>query len=384
MSKGNIKVLVAVLISVLLVISVVFYAFAVSESDLEKLQKEAEELADQIKDLEKDIAQAKADKKAALKIKNQIDQKIELIEKEITNKTEIINAYSEAISEKESEISDLEKKQSEEYQLFLGRVRAMEEMGTQSYWTCLLTTDSLGEFLSMASIISDILSYDRAIMQELDGLQKGLEEAKLSLENSKRELEEAKYELVEQEKGLEKELAAADKLINDLEHEYNDYVETYEDAEEAMEQLQKEILEMETELENAKYVGGDYLWPVEGYHTITSKFGMRLHPILKVYKLHTGVDVKVPKGVPIMAANDGVVVTAGYNTGYGNYVVIDHGGGQKTLYAHMTKYLVKKGQTVERGDKIGTVGSTGYSTGAHLHFEIIIDGEQVDPMQFFD
>lgn len=123
-------------------------------------------------------------------------------------------------------------------------------------------------------------------------------------------------------------------------------------------------------------------WPVPGYTRITSNYGMRTHPITGIYKLHTGVDLGAPMGANFVAANDGVVTKAGYNGAYGNMVIIDHGGGISTLYAHGSEILVTVGQTVKKGDVILKVGSTGYSTGAHAHFEVRVNGQVVNPLPY--
>ena len=134
---------------------------------------------------------------------------------------------------------------------------------------------------------------------------------------------------------------------------------------------------------DTKYIGGEFAWPVPGYTRITSKYGMRTHPITGIYKLHTGVDIGAPMGANFVAANDGIVVKAGYNGAYGNMVIIDHGGGVQTLYAHGSEILVKVGDVVKKGETaVLKVGSTGYSTGAHAHFEVRINGETTDPLPY--
>ena len=156
-------------------------------------------------------------------------------------------------------------------------------------------------------------------------------------------------------------------------------------AEAAEEKLQEEIRAALAGKGDEEFVGGEWLWPVNGYYGITSKFGYRYHPLTGVYKMHTGVDV-AGSGInrkPIRAANSGTVLKAGYNVGYGNYVVIDHGGGYTTLYGHASSLAVSAGQKVSRGDTIAYVGSTGYSTGPHLHYEIIQNGERKNPLSFY-
>ena len=130
------------------------------------------------------------------------------------------------------------------------------------------------------------------------------------------------------------------------------------------------------------YVGGEFAWPAPGYKTITSNFGMRYHPIFKVYRSHSGTDIGMPTGAYIIAANDGIVATSLYSNSYGNMIILNHGGGLSTLYAHGSKILVQTGQEVKKGDIIMQAGSTGWSTGPHLHFEVRLNGKCIDPMPF--
>jgi murein DD-endopeptidase MepM/ murein hydrolase activator NlpD len=149
-----------------------------------------------------------------------------------------------------------------------------------------------------------------------------------------------------------------------------------------MERLQREIaaeIAAQQRRNRTTYVGGIMAWPAPQFTRASSPFGVRFHPVFKVNRMHTGVDLAAPTGSPIVAANDGVVLRAEWNGGYGNCVVIDHGGGIATLYAHASRILVKKGQQVKKGQTIALIGSTGTSTGPHLHFEVLKDGKAVRP-----
>ena len=132
------------------------------------------------------------------------------------------------------------------------------------------------------------------------------------------------------------------------------------------------------------FVGGEFIWPAPGYTTITSRFGMRFHPVLKVYSLHKGTDIGAPTGSYVVASNDGVVISSTYTTGYGNMVMIDHGGGIVTLYAHGSELIAQLGDQVKKGDLIMKVGSTGWSTGPHLHFEVRFNGQPIDSLEFLN
>ena len=147
-------------------------------------------------------------------------------------------------------------------------------------------------------------------------------------------------------------------------------------------EINKQILILALQGIDTKYIGGELEWPVPGYTRITSKYEMRVHPITGQYKLHTGVDIAAPIGSDFIAVNDGIVIKAEMNAAYGNMVIIDHGGGISTLYAHGSEILVQVGQTVKRKDAVLKVGSTGYSTGPHAHFEVRINGITTDPLPY--
>lgn len=177
--------------------------------------------------------------------------------------------------------------------------------------------------------------------------------------------------------------AESDKMIKALEADASAYEEELKKAEKAEQEMQKTINEMMKQLSKAAYVGGTFTWPVPGCTKITDPFGPRIHPITKKKSTHTGVDIGAPYGTKIVAANTGTVIISGYNYAYGNYVVIDHGGGYSTLYGHMSKIAAKKGANVKKGAVIGYVGSTGLSTGNHCHFEIRKNGVAENPMNHF-
>jgi murein DD-endopeptidase MepM/ murein hydrolase activator NlpD len=168
-------------------------------------------------------------------------------------------------------------------------------------------------------------------------------------------------------------------MVNELKDQQASLSKLMKDIEAQEKAVDDEIKRLQMERD---YVGGELAWPAPGYYRITSEFGMRFHPVLKYNKLHTGIDIGVPSGSKIVAANDGVVIIAKYNVAYGYYIVIDHGGGISTLYAHNKKLLVSVGQTVKKGQVISYSGSTGYSTGPHLHFEYRINGEYQNPLDY--
>lgn len=385
---------IAGVIAALLVIALLFsivpylffgsYAYQASQENIKKLEKQLTDIAAQKKKIEQELSKITKDRKSLISQKAKLDEQIELAAHEIEVSEELISALSDNIAEREAEIERLEGEQQAQHELLKKRLRAMYESGTATYLGILLESDSFSSFLTRFEVVSQIAEYDKELIKGICALKEQVTCNKEEIEKNRSAEETQRATLEAQKTDLIKKSEQASKMIRDLENNEEEFKENYAEIEKEEEKVQKEIKEMIAELAKKNvYVGGTFTWPLPGYYTITSEFGMRKHPILKVMKLHTGVDIGAPKGTTIVAANSGTVVTSSYSTAYGNYVAIDHGGGVATLYAHMSKRLVSKGDTVKKGQKIGLVGSTGYSTGNHLHFEIIKNGEYIDPMTEF-
>jgi murein DD-endopeptidase MepM/ murein hydrolase activator NlpD len=259
------------------------------------------------------------------------------------------------------------------------RLQVMYKSSSTTMLDTLLESKSPVEFYERLHYMSVISENDSKLIQELEEarqdveLKKRLQEqAKEFLEEKASEKEERLRELSTSRSQIEGEISRSKKEIANLEKEIDKQIEESK-------RLNSVIKSLSTK---KKYAGGSMTWPCPSSYTITSSYGMRKHPVLRKYKMHTGIDIAADKGASIVAANSGTVIMAHYDTnGYGNMVVIDHGGGITTLYGHASKLLVKVGQEVKAGAVIAKVGSTGLSTGNHLHFEVRVNGETKDPMK---
>ncbi len=359
----------------------------VTQSEINKLKENAASLAQQKKDLKNQLKAIKADKNEAQNKKSVIEQQMGVIQDEIDNIDGQIAGYSLLIGEKSQDIADTQAKEAEQYRLFCARVRAMEEDGQTSYWSILFSSDTFSDLLDNFMMVQEIVDYDNAVMNDLIATRNKIEGEKAELENLKTERETARQEQVAAKQELSTRQSEVDSLIKEISAQEGELEAQEAALRKAANAVDAEIKRMEKEMaqqiQNVPSESG-FLWPLNGYDTLTSLYGGRIHPITHKPHNHTGIDIPAPGGTPILASKSGVVTTSTYmKGGYGNYVVVSHSDGTSTLYAHMSSRLAKKGQTVKQGQVIGKVGTTGRSTGNHLHFEIRVNGSRRDPIDYF-
>ena len=362
-------------------------ASAVTQEEIDALKGDAAALDAEKKELQEQLKAVQADKSAAQEKKSLIEQQMNVIQEEINNITAQINSYNELIAQKEEELAQAEAEEEEQYDLFCQRVRVMEEQGEVSYWSILFSSSDFAELLDSFMMVEEFIEYDNAIMEQILALQAQIEEDKSQLEQAKADQEEAKAKQVAAKQELADQEAEVDKLIAQISSQEDELEAAEAKLKAAANAMDAEIKRLEKELAsqiaNVPSESG-FLWPLDaGYNTLSSLFGSRIHPITGKPNNHTGIDIPAPKNTKIYAAKSGVVITSTYNSSYGNYVVVSHSDGTSTLYAHMNKRNASVGQTVNQGAVIGYVGTTGSSTGNHLHFEIRLNGNRVDPIDYF-
>ena len=366
---------------ILLVVCASTFAFAGNSyddqiNDLEgqkdNLQDRMDDIRDQQKDVKDDISQTTNEIRV-------LDGKIQEREGEIDELETRIRGLVTQIDYKKAELSETEKNYAEYMELFNKRLRAMYMNSDMDYLELVLTAQSISELAVRLDMVSYIAENDKELLEDLNNTQLLIRHQKYELEMAEQEMRTKRQIVVDAKKELLANAEQKQGMVNTLKDQYEGLSKIMKDIEAQEKAVNDEIKRLQMERD---YVGGELAWPSPGYYRITSKFGMRFHPVLKRRKLHTGIDIGVPSGSKIVAANTGVVLIAKYNVAYGNYVVIDHGGGISTLYAHNKKLLVTPGQSVERGQVIAYSGSTGYSTGPHLHFEYRINGEYQDPLEY--
>ncbi len=381
--------IIALLIVILLVLGMfttIAFSFQTNASEVSDMQHELDDLISKREKLEKELEAIKNKKDAALEQKVILDQQIMDLNAEADILDGMVDALSEELDASEAALEKAQDVLDENIDLAKDRIRAMYELGNTSYLSIILSSGSLHDFIARVEMVKQMSAYDQKVIDELKATKTTIEEETKAITEKKEAQEKALSALESNVSSLKKKQSQSAALIDGFNEKTAENIKAIEAAERAEAELQAEIRKALANSSNDTFVGGQFLWPIPGYYTVTSEFGYRTHPTTGVYKLHTGVDIAGSKisGKPILAANGGTVLKAGYNRGYGNYVVIDHGGGFSTLYAHASSLAVSAGQTVARGDTVAYVGTSGYSTGYHLHFEIIENGEYQNPLSYFN
>lgn len=403
-----------------LVLSILPSAHAASSSEIrdqiDQLEEDEKELEAKIEDLKQQQSENLSDVRAIMEQKANIDQQIGLLRKKIRNLDDQISSYALLIADKQKELDEKQVHLQELNEKNKERIRAMEEEGELSYWSVLFQASSFTDLLDRLSMVEEIAASDRRRLEEMKAAAAEVEEAKAALKEEKLLLEESRAKL-EADKAEQEALSAeSQRLLSEAIAQGEAFEQLMEEYEEEHNNIGNEIANKEVEFKDAEYSeymatmtkpttaptkpsyntgsGGNggssvdtdgitWIVPVS-YSYVSSAFGKRIHPIEGIEKWHYGVDLAGPgiNGRPIYASRGGVVIYAGWYGAGGWTVKIDHGDGFTTVYMHMSDYIVSAGDYVGAGQTIGYVGSTGGSTGPHLHFEVRLHGEAKNPMDY--
>jgi murein DD-endopeptidase MepM/ murein hydrolase activator NlpD len=364
------------------------------EAEIAEAKKEVTSLKSNLTDVEKlkaELEQSKSDLTAYV---TQLDGQLSDIQDKIEQYNTLITEKEEEIEETEEELTLATEQQEQQYEAMKKRIKFMYEKGDTFYLELLFTSGGFSEMTNKADYIEALSKYDRNQLEEYAKTTELIRLCKEEMESEKEVLDEAK-EAVEQEEAnvntllseKEAQLSSVSSDISDKEAAIQEYENMIAEQNAEIAALEKAVAEEKARLEaeNAQariYNGGMFTFPCPGYTTISSEYGTRTDPILGTEKFHSGVDLAAPAGTAILAAYDGDVVAAAYSSSMGNYVMIDHGSGLYTIYMHASALYVSTGQTVTKGQKIAAVGSTGRSTGNHLHFSVRLNGSYTSPWNY--
>ncbi len=363
--------------------SSVFNSKAVDDTVASSYKEQIAALESKQQTLKSKLSSLKSQAASAYEYKNNLDELSNVTQTKIATAEALSAELTIKIEQTEESIKEKEEGIKTTFDKFLERMRVSYEDGEASYLSILLGSEDMADFLSKMDMVSSILEYDRNLKAQYETEKSELEAEKVLLEEDKAYQENLLKE-------LESDKAEYDNLLNEnanylksLESDISATTSAYEAAKEQENALDAQLTQYLASLqqkEQSNYVGGEFIWPLNGYTAVSSGFGWRT--LNGVSDYHRGIDIPAPGGTPIHASNGGTVVTATGHGSYGNYVVINHGGGKSTLYAHMSAIGCSVGQTVSQGQVIGYVGTTGYSTGNHLHIEVRIDGVANNPLNY--
>jgi murein DD-endopeptidase MepM/ murein hydrolase activator NlpD len=351
-------------------------------TEMDNLELEKNNLESQIEEKENQVQYIQEEMSATLVELEELAQEISDKEIEIQELEIQELDLKNKIATTEAELKDIQEKYELQKSALEQRLVVMYKMGNIGYLDVLLSSKSLFEFLSNYYFLSRIIETDNNLLETVSEKKEQIQKMATDLETQKNLFEAYRETKEKTQIALSNMKIIKDNRVTELNEQDATLHSEIEDYRNQIEAIEIEIRQLALANIGEEYVGGTMAWPVPGYTRISSQYGMRTHPITGVYKLHTGTDISAPLGATFIAANDGVVVKAEYNTAYGNMVIIDHGGGVQTLYAHGSEILVEVGQTVFQGTPVLKVGSTGYSTGPHAHFEVRINGTCVNPLEY--
>ena len=423
-----IAIVMAILMAFSLIASVLPTAFAISQSDIDALQKKKDELSARVAEAEERVNTLKNEQANVLDQKTALEEKNNAAKEALALVAEEIVMYDGIIAEKTEELNQALNREEVQLEKYRTRVRAMEESGGYNILSVLMSSGNFNEFLTAMDDMEKIMTSDRDLEDLYIAAREESERVKAEYEAVKADCEDKQAVLRVEQEGIEGQIRETEAELAALEDQIEEAVSAYEEFQAAEEQAAQEVLNMIAAYERQKeeeaaaraaaqaaaaaaasqQAGasgeggadnsgggglnpgaasgtGSFIWPVPCSTRVTSRFGYRTDPFTGEQRYHSGIDIDGygNEGGSIVAADGGTVVTATYSDGYGNYIIIDHGNGYQTLYAHMSGMAVGQGSAVAQGQTIGYLGATGRATGTHCHFEVFINGSRADPAGFF-
>ena len=338
------------------------------------------QIRNNIKNKQQELNESRAKEKSLGDQVNSLEQQINSKQSDIDELEASISEAQAKLETLEEELAAAEEKVNTQNENLNARLRNMYKNGSVGFIDVLMDSGSFSEFLNNLSLVEKVYTSDQDVLEELQKAYDEIDAKKKEIETLQAELSESKATMEEQKSSLEADKASVEKKKSEIAADSAETQRELDKLEADAQALTSSIRNSGSSSSSSKYNGGIMAWPVPSCHTVSSGYGGRIHPTPGKYKFHGGLDIPGSYGSAIVAANSGKVIWAG-NRGdsYGNYVIIDHGGGVSTLYGHSSKVLVSTGQRVSRGQRIANVGSTGRSTGPHCHFEVRINGSRVNP-----
>ena len=371
--------IITVILIILLIFSTSFCAYSTS---IDELQDQSNEITQNLNETNNKLQAVQEQVSENMARLQELNTELAQYEGETNQIQENLTKLNQEIAENEEKLVRIQTEYDNLQDLIDSRVLELYKTTDLQFLDVLLTSTSVNDFFTTYYALVELNKYDTELLEKA-------KTQKAEIETTKKILAEKKEQAIENKQTYQKKAQVVQNMktkqefyLSKLTAEEQTLQAQIDEYNTQVEQIEAEIKLLATQSISESYVGGAFIWPVPGHMSLTSLYGMRVHPITKAYKLHTGIDISAGIGETFVAAANGVVTKATFNTAYGNMVIIDHGGGVQTLYAHGNEIMVQVGDEVKAGDEVLKVGSTGYSTGPHAHFEIRINGQTVNPLDY--
>ena len=372
------KYIVTILIVIILT-SLCIYAYA---ENITGLQEQSIEITEALNQSNNRLQAVKDELSTNMQQLQKLDNQVAQSQNELNKINIEVDELISQITENEEKLSKVQAEYDSLQDTLNTRLIQIYETPQLQFLQIILESKSVTDFLATYYAMQELAEYDAELLETV-------KKQKQDIETTKKFLAEKKQQVVQRKQAKQKKTQVLDNAKTMREYYISKLTAEEQALQAEIDEYNFQVSAIEAEIKllalnsiTDDYIGGAMRWPIPGYDRITSQYGMRVHPITGAYKLHTGVDVGAPMGASFVAAANGIVTKATFNYAYGNMVIIDHGGGVQTLYAHGSEIIAKVGQIVRTGDEVLKVGSTGYSTGPHAHFEIRVNGQTLDPLHY--
>lgn len=374
MRKGKFIVIISLIICSLCI--------CVYAENITGLQEQSNELAEQLNQSNNRLQAVQDELSQNMQLLQEVNEQMAQSQEEINTINIRVDELMKQIQQNEEKLEKTQKEFNNLQEVLNARLIAIYKAPKLQNLQILLKSKNLSDFISNYYLLKELIEYDTNLLETAKKQKEEIETTKLILAEKKKQIVTNKQSQQKKTQVLSNIKTMREYYIKKLTSEELELQMQIDEYNSRVAEIEAEIKLLALNSISGDYIGGAIIWPVPGYTGITSQYGMRVHPITGTYKLHTGVDIGAPIGTKFVAAANGIVVKATFNPAYGNMVIIDHGGGVQTLYAHGSEIIAQVGQTVATGDEVLKVGSTGYSTGPHAHFEIRVNGQTINPLNF--
>lgn len=367
-------------IATLVVIVFLFTSFIPAmAADMKDLQKQQKSVKSQLKDLKKNINMVDKEKKDIISELSVIDSELGKAQNELAKIQASLKTNQAKLADTRRDLEAAQDKVEEQKEDLNVRMKALYMMGPVDYIEVLLSATSFSDFLTRLDMVKRLIDSDKQLLAEFKAKKELVEKKKEELERQQSQIYRQQRDVSAKKAVIASRKSDRQRLLSQLEKQKKEYENKQDQLEKDAKRLANMIYQMQAK-SNKGYMGtGSFHWPVPASTRVTSEYGWRTHPIFKTKRFHNGIDIGAPTGTKVVAADDGQVIYTGSYGGYGKTVIIDHGGQVSTQYSHLSNISVSNGTKVNKGDVVGLVGSTGWSTGPHLHFTVYKNGQHASP-----